>query len=58
MPGSICSMKGVIVRMTNRTERTRMTPKRLPTRPNWWSTVANGMPYTIGGIRIGRRKVR
>ncbi len=47
MLGSICSMNGVMVRMTNGTDGTRLastTPLALPARPNLYSTVASGMP--------------
>src|SRR3954471_20157827 len=55
--GSICSMNGVIVSTTNGTEGTRlarMTPVIVPARWNLYNTVASGMPYVMGGIRIGR----
>ena len=45
--GSICSMNGVMVRMTNGTDGTRFartTPVRCPANPYLYSTVARGMP--------------
>ena len=45
--GSICSMNGVITRMTNGTAGTRLariTPEIVPPRCDWYSTVASGMP--------------
>ena len=45
--GSICSMNGVIVRITNGTLGTRLamiTPVSVPPTPSRSSTVASGMP--------------
>ena len=59
--GSICSMNGVIVSTTNGTDGTRfarITPVIVPARWYLYSTVASGMPYAIGGTRIGSRNAR
>src|SRR2546429_5339278 len=57
--GSICSMNGVIVRITNGiagTRFTRITPLSELARWYEYSTVAIGMPYAIGGTMTGSRK--
>src|SRR2546429_8347053 len=56
--GSICSMNGVIVRITNGTAGTRfatITPVIELARWYLYSTVASGMPYAIGGTMTGDR---
>src|ERR1700761_8637847 len=58
--GSICSMKGVITRITNGSAGTRfarITPLSVPARPILYIAVAIGMPYVTGGTIKGNRKI-
>ena len=51
-------MNGVITSMTNGAAGirfARITPAIVPPRPVWYSTVASGMPYVIGGTISGSR---